>query len=119
MKKAVLTVLTAIMMIFALTACGNSSGNYTLSFSLNDKETGEQFMTLEDALEKGNEICKKYTSNHTQTSHFKDSTNDDGLLKCEQIVEYGFSDISEDDMEAMKGEFEKTFPKAEISVSEK
>ena len=118
MKKAFLIALLAVMLIFTFTACG-SSGNYTLYFSLLDKDTGEQYMTLEDALEKGNEICKKYTSNHTQTSHFKDSTNDDGSLKCEQIVEYGFSDISEDDMEAMKGEFEKTFPKANITVSEK
>ena len=118
MKKATLSVLTAIMMIYTLTACG-SSGNYTLSFSLLDNDTGEQYTTLEDALEKGNEICNKYSKDHTQSTKFAGKQKDNGTLDNKQTVIYEFHEISEDDMESMKDEFEKIFPKSDITVSEK
>ena len=111
MKKAMFAVLTAAIMIFTLTACNS---DYTISFTTLDKDTDKSFISLEQAMEKGNEICKKYTSDYTESNNFKDSLNDDGTMKCYSQIEYEIHGISEDDFEALKNEFEKAFPQTYI-----
>ena len=116
MKKKALSLIIACYCAVFLSACGKN--DYTLYFSLSNKNTGEQIMSLEDALVIGNKICQKYTSNHTQSSHFSDQTNDDGSLKCDQIVNYEIHDMSPEDMDALKAEFEKAFPETNITIYE-
>ena len=113
--------LIAFASVFLVVILFSFGGNkdYLLSFSLNDKNTGEQYTTLEDALEKGNEICNKYSKDHTQSTKFAGKQNDDGTLDNKQTVIYEFHEMSEDDMDAMKDEFETIFPQAEITVTEK
>jgi len=139
MKKIITTFITAGILICTLASCGNAqqTGNaaqssaaealilgqtsetgekYTLYLGLNDKDTYEQIISTEDALEKANLICAKYAGGYTQLSARGGWTNDDGTLGHENTIVYLIYDISEENLKAMLDEFLKEFNQNSVLV---
>ena len=89
---------------------------YTLYLGLNDKDTYEQIISTEDALEKANEICARHAGGYTQLTARGGWTNDDGTMGHENTLVYIVYDISEDDLKAMLDEFLTEFNQSSVLV---
>ncbi len=89
---------------------------YTLYLGLNDKDTYEQLISTEEALNKANQICAKYAGGYTQLSANGGWTNDDGTMGYENTIVYLLYDISEENLKGMLNEFIKTFNQSSVLV---
>ena len=142
MKKKTTSFILAGLLICSLASCGNAKqpesnaqtvqttaeetlilgqksetgDKYTLYLGLNDKDTYEQIMSTEDALEKANLICAKHAGGYTQLSAKGGWTNDDGTLGHENTIVYVVYDISEENLKAMLDEFIKEFNQSSVLV---
>ena len=139
MKKRITSFILAGLMICSLASCGNTKqpesnvqstaaetlilgqkpepgDKYTLYLGLNDKDTYEQIISTEDALEKANLICAKHAGGYTQLSARGGWTNDDGSLGHENTIVYVVYDISEENLKAMLDEFLKEFNQSSVLV---
>ena len=146
MKKRIVSAIMAALIVSSLVSCGNTVNinvpenlisasdtqsarktqilgqdsepgeKYTLDIGLNDKDTGEQKVDTEAALEKANLICAKYAGGYTQFSAKGGWTNDDGSLGHENTMVYLIYDISEDNLKALLDELLKEFNQSAILV---
>lgn len=145
MKRRITAFILAEIMALAMISCGDnssssaneSSGNnadnqvaetvilgqsaepaekYTLYLGLNDKDTFEQKISTEDAIEKANKICAGHSGGYTQFTARGGWTNDDGTLGHENTLVYMIYDISESDLQAMLDEFLKEFNQSSVLV---
>ncbi|MCR5104628.1 MAG: DUF3574 domain-containing protein [Eubacterium sp.] len=91
---------------------------YTLYIGLNDKDTYEQIISTEDAIDKANHICAEYAGGYTQFTARGGWTNDDGSLGHENTLVYIIYDISEDNLKNMLDEILKEFNQSSILVEE-
>lgn len=89
---------------------------YTLYLGLNDKDTYEQKISTEDAIDKANKICAAHSGGYTQFTARGGWTNDDGTLGHENTLVYMIYDISESDLKAMLDEFIKEFNQSSVLV---
>ena len=89
---------------------------YTLYLGLNDKDTFEQKINTEDAVEKANEICARHSGGYTQFTARGGWTNDDGTLGHENTLAYMLYDIQESDLQAILDEFLKEFNQSSVLV---
>ena len=89
---------------------------YTLYLGLNDKDTYEQKISTEDAVDKANKICAAHSGGYTQFTAKGGWTNDDGTLGHENTLVYMIYDISESDLKAMLDEFIKEFNQSSVLV---
>lgn len=139
MKRAI-AVVTACLLIGTLTACtaqketapeaeaqteytilgqkAEHSSKYTLYIGLNDKDTYEQIIPTEEALDKANHICAKYAGGYTQFSAAGGWTNDDGTLGHENTIVYILFDISDENLTAMLDEMLVEFNQNSILVEQ-
>ncbi len=139
MKNRIKTFVLTGLLVCSLASCGNAqqaennaqttaaetlilgqksepSEKYTLYLGLNDKDTYEQIISTEEALEKANLICAKYAGGYTQLSARGGWTNDDGTLGHENTIVYLIYDISEENLKAMLDEFLKEFNQSSVLV---
>ena len=89
---------------------------YTLYLGLNDKDTYEQKISTEDAIDKANQICAAHSGGYTQFTARGGWTNDDGTLGHENTLVYMIYDISESDLKAILDEFIKDFNQSSVLV---
>lgn len=146
MKKRIATVIMAALIVGSLASCGNTVNvnvpdeiviksdiqsesktqilgqdsetgvKYTLYIGLNDKETGEQTIDTEAAIEIANLICARYASGYTQFSGRGGWTNDDGSMGHENTMVYVIYDISENNLKSLLEELLKEFNQSAILV---
>ena len=139
MKKRITSFILAGLLILPLASCGNAQQTeggadtaaaetlilgqkadicekYSLYLGLNDKDTYEQIISTEDALEKANLICAKYAGGYTQLSARGGWTNDDGTLGHENTIVYLLYDISEENLKKLLDEFLKEFNQSSVLV---
>ena len=146
MKKRIATVIMAALLVGALASCGDSVNvnvpdeiviksdiqsdsktqilgekslrcvKYTLYIGLNDKDTGEQTIDTEAAIEIANLICARYASGYTQFSAKGGWTNDDGSMGHENTLVYLIYDISEKNLKSLLDELLKEFNQSAILV---
>ncbi len=89
---------------------------YTLYLGLNDKDTYEQMISTEEALDKANQICAKHAGGYTQFSAKGGWTNDDGTMGHENTIVYMLYDISDDDLKALLDELIQEFNQSAVLV---
>lgn len=142
MKAKIISLALAGAMMLALPACGNSSSSeaeskaaeaqpsagtilgqeadrgtkYTLYIGLNDKDTFEQKMSTEEAVEKANKICADHAGGFTQMNATGGWTNEDGTMGRENTLVYMIYDISEKDLRAILDELIKEFNQSSVLV---
>ena len=145
MKTKIMTSILAGILVLTMTSCASSSSSsanesggdnavsrtaeteilgqsaepaekYTLYLGLNDKDTFEQKISTEDAIEKANEICARHSGGYTQFTARGGWTNDDGTLGHENTLVYMIYDIQESDLQAMLDEFLKEFNQSSVLV---
>ena len=140
MKTRILSVILTICLILSVTSCAGktapSSDNtdtsvteekilgqpaekglkYTLYIGLNDKDTYEQLINTEDAIEKADQIVAKYAGGYTQMTARGGWTNDDGTMGHENTMVYIIYDIDEASLTAMLNELLKEFNQSSILV---
>jgi len=145
MKRRITAFIIAGIMALAMTSCASSSSSsanessadsaasqtaeavilgqsaeqaekYTLYLGLNDKDTFDQKISTEDAIEKANKICSRHSGGYTQLTARGGWTNDDGTLGHENTLVYMIYDISESDLQAMLDEFLKEFNQSSVLV---
>ena len=68
---------------------------YTLYIGTNDKDTGTQLISTEDAHKIVGEICEKYVSGYTVTEAQGNWLSEDGMRHRENTLIYSFSDADE------------------------
>ncbi len=140
MKTRILSVILTICLILSVTSCAgktaSSAGNadstateekilgqtaekglkYTLYIGLNDKDTYEQMISTEDALDKANQIVADHAGGYTQMSARGGWTNDDGTMGHENTLVYIIYDVDEASLKAMLDELLKEFNQSSILV---
>lgn len=141
MRSRIAAFLLAGIMTLALVSCGgqdsssvseNSSASantadilgqspeagvkYTLYIGLNDKDTFEQKISTEDAVNKANKICAAHSGGYTQFTARGGWTNDDGTLGHENTLVYMIYDISESDLKALLDEMIREFNQSSVLV---
>ena len=136
MKTKLVSILLSICMICSLAACtanktpavetvqeekilgqtAEKGLKYTLYIGLNDKDTYEQLISTEDALEKANVIVAKHAGGYTQMIAKGGWTNDDGTMGHENTMVYILYDIDEASLKAMLDELLKEFNQSSILV---
>lgn len=89
---------------------------YTLYIGLNDKDTYEQIISTEDAIEKANVIVAKHAGGYTQMTAKGGWTNDDGTMGHENTMVYIIYDIDEASLKALLDELLKEFNQGAILV---
>ena len=89
---------------------------YTLYIGLNDKDTYEQIISTEDAIEKANVIVAKHAGGYTQMTARGGWTNDDGTMGHENTMVYIIYDIDEASLKALLDELLKEFNQGAILV---
>ncbi|MBR3105053.1 MAG: DUF3574 domain-containing protein [Lachnospiraceae bacterium] len=89
---------------------------YTLYLGLNDKDTYEQIIPTDTALELANRICAKHAGGYTQFSARGGWTNDDGTMGHENTIVYQLYDISETDLKALLNALIVTFNQSSVLV---
>ncbi len=126
MRKKLIPIILSIFMITAFVACSKTSTilgqqsetgeKYTLYLGLNDKDTYEQIISTEDALDKANQICAKYAGGYTQLSAKGGWINDDGTMGHENTIVYILYDISEDNLQSLLDELIDEFNQSSVLV---
>ena len=138
MKTRIFALLLAGAMTLALVSCGDQSPSsaqdsaaegmkilgqesekgekYTLYLGLNDKDTFEQKISTEDAIEKANKICAAHSGGYTLFTANGGWTNDDGTIGHENTLVYMIYDIGESDLRAMLDELLKEFNQSSVLV---
>ena len=139
MKNRLLAVIL-MCMVLSLSACGNSAPaaatggseavetdkilgqdsengiKYTLYVGLNDKDTYEQIISTEDAIDKANHIIAEHAGGYTQMSARGGWINDDGTMGHENTLVYIIYDVSEDDLKAILDELISEFNQSSVLV---
>ena len=136
MKVKLISIVMVISLIFGVSACGNNTAEaentateekilgqdveegfkYTLYIGLNDKDTFEQVMSTEDALEEANLIVAEYAGGYTQMIARGGWTNDDGTMGHENTLVYIIYDVEEESLKAMLDELINKFNQSSILV---
>ncbi|MCR5755656.1 MAG: DUF3574 domain-containing protein [Acetatifactor sp.] len=128
MKSRFLSIVLTAVMLFTLSACGQGSTlsilgqepeageKYTLYLGLNDKDTYEQLISTEDALDKANQICAKHAGGYTQLSAKGGWINDDGSMGHENTIVYILYDISEPKLRELLDELIEEFNQSAVLV---
>ena len=139
MKKKLVTLMLALCLILSVTACAKNTSKtvetapaateekilgqtaekgikYTLYIGLNDKDTYEQIISTEDAIEKANQIVAKHAGGYTQMTARGGWTNDDGSMGHENTMVYIIYDVDEASLKAMLDELLKEFNQGAILV---
>lgn len=140
MKKRLISAVLILCLILSVTACANTTKTagtadtvteekilgqtaekglkYTLYIGLNDKDTYEQLISTEDAIEKANRIVAKHAGGYTQMTARGGWTNDDGSMGHENTMVYIIYDIDESSLKAMLDELLREFNQSSILVEE-
>ena len=140
MKTKLVSVALALCLILSVTACakkpaqetgtpevtqekilGQNAENglkYTLYIGLNDKDTYEQLISTEDAIERANQIVAKHAGGYTQMTARGGWTNDDGSMGHENTMVYIIYDVDESSLKAMLDELLREFNQSSILVEE-
>ena len=138
MKTKLVTIILALCLICSVTACtanktpavenaptqeekilgqeAEQGLKYTLYIGLNDKDTYEQIISTEDAIEKANVIVAKHAGGYTQMTAKGGWTNDDGTMGHENTMVYIIYDIDEASLKALLDELLKEFNQGAILV---
>lgn len=141
MKTRLISVILAVCLICSVTACSKKPAQdpgaagaaeptavkilgqeaeqglkYTLYIGLNDKDTYEQLISTEDAIEKANRIVADYAGGYTQMTAHGGWTNDDGTMGHENTMVYIIYDIDEASLKAMLDDLLKEFNQSSILV---
>ena len=138
MKTKLISVILALCLILSFTACSKKPAQepvtsetaaekilgqeaeqgvkYTLYIGLNDKDTYEQLISTEDAIEKANQIVAKHAGGYTQMIAKGGWTNDDGTMGHENTMVYIIYDIDEASLKALLDELLKEFNQGAILV---
>ena len=139
MKNRIISAVLILCLMLSVSACGNSTGKtvetvdtaaeekilgqtageglkYTLYIGLNDKDTYEQLISTEDAIEKANQIVARHSGGYTQMTARGGWTNDDGSMGHENTMVYIIYDIDEASLKAMLDELLKEFNQSSILV---
>ena len=140
MKNRLISAALILCLILSVTACANTTKTagtadtvteekilgqtaekglkYTLYIGLNDKDTYEQLISTEDAIEKANRIVAKHAGGYTQMTARGGWTNDDGSMGHENTMVYIIYDIDESSLKAMLDELLREFNQSSILVEE-
>ncbi len=92
------------------------SEKYTLYIGLNDKDSFEQVISTEDAIDKANLICAEHAGGYTQLVAKGGWTTDEGHLGHENTLVYIVYDISEEALKAMLDDLIKEFNQSSVLV---
>lgn len=77
---------------------------YTLYIGTNDKDTGTQLISTEDAHRIVGEICEKYVSGYTVTESQGKWISEGGMAHRENTLVYIFSDAEDAEIQAIMDE---------------
>ncbi|MBQ3841723.1 MAG: DUF3574 domain-containing protein [Ruminiclostridium sp.] len=142
MKKKIISVILAALMIGTAASCANSKpaetaaaapvpaetapsilgqesekgDKFTLYLGLNDKDTYEQKYSLEDSYEKANRIVAKHAGGFTQMSAKGGWTDESEAMFYENTIVYIVFDISDENLSAMLDELIKEFNQSTVLV---
>ena len=95
----------------------NATEKYTLYIGLNDKDTYEQIIETEDAVDKVNEICARYVEGYTMQMAKGGWVDEKEILTEENTLIYSFYEVTDEQVTQIMNDVLKELNQNSILVS--